>query len=387
MMRLVPPVAVPYGALRVAAAAFGLDARSVSSFARSLARSSGATYVALYGSGRATLSSFLEATRRSDRDEVVLPAYTCWSLPASVVRVGLRVRLIDVDPRTLVADLEAIRRVPLDRVAAIVLPHAFAYCGEVRAALAEVAHRDPEVLRIEDAAQAWPVDLSPAADALLLSFARGKPLPLGGGGALLRNSAVPNVMQSGSRGGWTAAFALTATALLARPAVYRIPRAFPFLGIGTTVYDPGFDVNTPFLRWQASLGLRLLPFLPEWNAARTRHATAILAGLGEARGWAVPLPARGEAPIRLPLLAPSAEGRIRAVAAFERRGISAATMYPAPLGSIPALRPHLANPGDPMPGAAEIASRLFTLPVYPTLSTKDVEHIARALGQIVAEIV
>jgi len=39
-----------------------------------------------------------------------------------------------------------------------------------------------------------------------------------------------------------------------------------------------------------------------------------------------------------------------------------------------------------MPGADEIAARLFTLPVYPTLSAKDVEHIARALGQIAAGI-
>ena len=386
MMRLVPPVAVPFGAMRVAATVFAFDSRSVSHFAQSLASSSGATLVALYGSGRAALSSLLEPTRRSDRDEVVLPAYTCWSVPAAVVRAGMRVRLIAVAPRTLVADREASRSVPLDRVAAIVLPHAFAYCGEVRNALAEVAFRDPDVLRIEDAAQAWPVDVSLAADALILSFARGKPLPLGGGGALLHRSTTPQEATAASPVGLGSALALTAAALLARPAVYRIPRAFPFLGIGTTVYDPDFDVNTPFLRWQASLGLRLLPLLPEWNAARTRHATAIRAGLGEARGWAVPLPARGEAPIRLPLLAPSAEGRVRAVAAFERQGISAATMYPAPLGSIPALRPHLANPGDPMPGADEIASRLFTLPVYPTLSVKDVEHIARTLEHVVAEI-
>jgi dTDP-4-amino-4,6-dideoxygalactose transaminase len=386
MIRLVPPLAVPYGAGRIAASLLFPEADGGAQFSRALARASGADVAVLFGSGRAALASFLGAARRPGRDEVLVPAYTCWSVPASVVRAGFRVRLIDVDPRTLVADLEVIRRVPLERVAAIVLPHAFAYCGEVRNALTEVAHRDLEVLRIEDAAQAWPVDLSPAADALILSFARGKPLPLGGGGALIRNSSVPNTSTSVSRGGWTAAFALTAVALLARPAVYRIPRAFPFLGIGTTVYDPGFDVSTPFLRWQASLGLRLLPLLPEWNAARTRHAAEILAGLGEARGWTVPLPARGEAPTRLPLLAPSVDGRARAVAAFERQGISAATMYPAPLGSIPELRPHLVNPGDPMPGTDEIASRLFTLPVYPTLSARDVEHIARTLGQISADI-
>ena len=383
-MRLVPPVAVPFGATRIAKSLLVSDKNDGMDFARALALASGADAVVLYGSGRAALTSFLGRARRTSRDEVVVPAYTCWSVPAAVVRAGMRVRLIDVDPQTLVVDLDAVRRTPLERVAAIVLPHAFAYCSEVRVALTEVLHRDPDVLRIEDAAQACPVDLTPAADALILSFARGKPLPLGGGGAVLCRSHAGPESPAASPVGLGSAFTLTAAALFAHPAVYRIPRAFPSLGIGTTVYDPGFDVSTPFFRWQASIGSRLFPLLPEWNAARKRNATAVLAGFGEAGGWIAPRPARGHPPIRLPLLAPSADSRARAAAAFERRGISAATMYPAALGSIPALRPHLANPGDPMPGAAEIASRLLTLPVYPTLSERDVEHIARTLTQVVA---
>jgi dTDP-4-amino-4,6-dideoxygalactose transaminase len=377
---------VPYGAGRVAANLFAFDAESIAGFTNSLASLSGANSVALHGSGRAALASFLEIARRTDRDEVVLPAYTCWSLPAAVVRTGHRVRLIDVDPRTLVVDLEAVGRVPLERVAAIVLPHAFANCGDVRDGLSEVARRDPNVLRIEDAAQAWPVEFSPAADALLLSFGRGKPLPLGGGGAMLQRTNAAPESPASPRGNLGSAVALTAVTLMARPAIYRIPRALPFLGIGTTVYDPGFDVSFPFPRWQAALGVRVLPFLPEWNEGRTRHAREVLAGFSETRGWTVPLPARGKAPIRLPLLAPSFEERARAMAAFEQRGISATPMYPAPLGAIPELRQHLVNPGEAMPGADEIASRLFTLPVYPTLAARDVGHIAKTLVEIAAGI-
>jgi dTDP-4-amino-4,6-dideoxygalactose transaminase len=39
-----------------------------------------------------------------------------------------------------------------------------------------------------------------------------------------------------------------------------------------------------------------------------------------------------------------------------------------------------------MPGADEIASRLFTLPVYPTLAARDVGHIAKTLVEIAAGI-
>jgi dTDP-4-amino-4,6-dideoxygalactose transaminase len=53
-------------------------------------------------------------------------------------------------------------------------------------------------------------------------------------------------------------------------------------------------------------------------------------------------------------------------------------MYPGSLADIPALRAHLANPGADFPGARAIASRLLTLPVYPTLTEPEVRRIAAA---------
>src|SRR5262249_25886987 len=53
-------------------------------------------------SGRAALTILLKVLREgSDRREVVIPAYTCFSVPSAVVRAGLTIRLCDVDPKTL----------------------------------------------------------------------------------------------------------------------------------------------------------------------------------------------------------------------------------------------------------------------------------------------
>src|SRR5690606_8611336 len=56
-------------------------------------------------SGRAAMTLILQSMRRAAgdprRQEVLIPAYTCYSVPASIARAGLRPRLIDVDPQTL----------------------------------------------------------------------------------------------------------------------------------------------------------------------------------------------------------------------------------------------------------------------------------------------
>ena len=62
----------------------------------------GARSTFLVSSGRAALTILLEALRRrSERREVVIPAYTCFSVASAIARAGLTIRLCDVDPVTL----------------------------------------------------------------------------------------------------------------------------------------------------------------------------------------------------------------------------------------------------------------------------------------------
>jgi dTDP-4-amino-4,6-dideoxygalactose transaminase len=56
-------------------------------------------------------------------------------------------------------------------------------------------------------------------------------------------------------------------------------------------------------------------------------------------------------------------------------------MYPGTLLDVPALRPHVVNADAPVPGARELADRLFTLPVYPALTAPEVERIGRAFAE------
>ena len=62
----------------------------------------GVQYVFWVTSGKAALALILSAlTQLSSRRKVVIPAYTCFSVPSAVVKSGLKVGLCDVEPATL----------------------------------------------------------------------------------------------------------------------------------------------------------------------------------------------------------------------------------------------------------------------------------------------
>ena len=68
--------------------------------------------------------AFLEASARTGRTEVVLPAYACFSIAAAAAAARMRIRLVDVDERGQI-DAGSLARLPLERAAAVVVCNLF----------------------------------------------------------------------------------------------------------------------------------------------------------------------------------------------------------------------------------------------------------------------
>jgi dTDP-4-amino-4,6-dideoxygalactose transaminase len=373
--RLIPPVAVPFGVGAIASSVLERAERAAAAFADQLAQRFVAREVALFGSGRAALAAVLAACRRAERDEVLMPAYTCWSVPAAAVRSGCRVRLYDVDPATFLAVEEPWREAG-KRVAAVVVADLLSAAPGSDAVLSSIEKHLPESLVVEDRAQSWPARAS-SRGVTLLSFGRGKPLPLGYGGALLASRRPLDVSGSPSRGaGLRDAAALAATVILGRPGLFRLPASIPMLGVGSTVFDPRFDDARPFREWQGRLGVHLLAGMDELVRGRSRHAAQLAETVAAVPGWKVGPWSDG--PLRLPVYAPSRPSRDGAIDVLRGLGVSASTLYPGTLLDIPELREQIAGAAEGFQGAREIADRLLTLPVYPTLTQADIEQIGRA---------
>lgn len=350
--------------------------------------------VTLHRSGREAMRVALtRAAARTGRHEVVIPAYTCFSVPAAAVAAGLRIRLADVDDRGRL-DPASIPPGALERASAVVACNLFGVpepLGPIRAR-AEPAG----ALVIDDAAQALGGASAEGpcggrGAPAVLSFGRGKPLSALGGGALLWPAAGPDgvAARESTPGGQAAVPALgaggRAAALLRalawnvarRPAVFGGLRRIPQLHIGETRFDPAFP-RGPIAPPSLAILLAVLPGLEELCAATARRVRALAERIPGGTGFE-PLVAgeeeQGGYP-RLVLRAPDAATRDRALRALADLG--ATGLYPTALDRIEALGPYLV-PGPAPRGAAELAARVLTLP-----APEDDRELDEATGRLAA---
>ena len=147
-------------------------------------------------SGSAALTlSLLSLKANSERTEVILPAYTCPSLVASVVKAGLTPVLCDLKPFSFQLDLKELSSKIGPKTLAVMAVHLFGIAEN----LAEIsALTKPQgVYLVEDAAQSFGnrIDgedstyMGLGGDLSVLSFGRGKPLSLQSGGVVIVNNA------------------------------------------------------------------------------------------------------------------------------------------------------------------------------------------------------
>lgn len=144
----------------------------------------------LTGAGRSALHAVVQATRRSARDEALLPGYTCVVVPNVFLHLGQPVRYVDLPAGGLNPSLAAWEAAIGPSTRWVVVPHNF---GQASDAVAELRRRHPQVLVIEDVAHAWGgtqpdgARLGTQGHAAFFSFEYSKCLSTGLGGALLVN--------------------------------------------------------------------------------------------------------------------------------------------------------------------------------------------------------
>jgi dTDP-4-amino-4,6-dideoxygalactose transaminase len=344
----------------------------------------------LVSSGRAALTILLWAMRTSSgrRREVVVPAYTCFSVASAVARAGLTLRLCDVDPETLDLDFRALAGLDLDRAVCIVPSGLYGIPGDL-VRLEALASRAGTRL-IDDAAQCMGAtqDGRPCGtfgDGGFFSLGRGKGITTMGGGILVtrHQDLIPSIEEqmralppvSMSQRAMAVGTSLLYTALL-RPSCYWLVDRIPFLGLGGSHFDPDFSI-TQLSGYQQGLADQVLPLLEAYNKVRRDHADHLRSELQAVPGITIPKPIRGTSPVylRLPILTRSEAHRSRLLKRLRAAGISASSSYPTPLGDIPGITRYLAAGQQRCPAAGSIARRIVTLPTHPGVTSRDIEQM------------
>lgn len=351
-----------------------------------------------HASGREAMRVALtRLAERSGRSEVAIPAYGCFSIPASVVAAGLKVRLVDVDEEGCLSP-EAVEQVPFDRVAAVVVGNLFGLPEPVAGLAARARAAGAAV--VDDAAQALGATATDGVvgargDVGILSFGRGKPLSaLGGGAAIWPRSErastpgrkdVEKSDEASDAVGRTRSARLSALVrglgydLSRRPAVLGLLANIPALEIGRTIFDAEFERGA-MPGSAVALAAALASELDRLNAARREVAHALAGRIRSGTEYRPLLERPGDCGVfpRLGLLAPSRERRDRALAALVALGATA--MYPTPMDAIRELAPHRIE-DRACPGAKHFCERLLTLPTHADLGPARAEAILEVLAR------
>jgi dTDP-4-amino-4,6-dideoxygalactose transaminase len=321
--------------------------------------------------------------------EVILPAYGCPDLVSAANYAGARPVLADLEHERPWMNLEQVRSMISPSTVAIIAA-GFLGIPERMDALGEIA-QDAGITLIEDSAQAFPAGNGGSGwsgDLVVLSFGRGKPVSLLGGGALLYKdqgfeSLLPDIDRERAGLFHDVSFRLYAALYnrLISPRIFWMLEQMPFLHFGETRYQP---LET--LRAMDDARLAVLPvnarnYLSRgrWREVAVHQKVVQAAGTDE---QVIDLPAVCCQPgkhhlLRYPLLV-DAGRRSTVIDCLSRKHLGASVMYPAILPELPGIPAGLADPAA-FPAARDFASRLITLPVHEQVREKDISMAASCL--------
>ncbi|MGI6386308.1 MAG: DegT/DnrJ/EryC1/StrS family aminotransferase [Desulfomonilia bacterium] len=333
----------------------------------------------LGNSGRALMTLLLQALKKADtgnRNEVLIPAYTCYSVAASVVKAGLKISVYDLDPQTLRPDADSLKNAAGNKTLAIVYQHLFGI-PQPREDFDDISI-EHSIPLIEDAAQGLggflnSKPLGALGDFSIFSFGRGKPLPIGTGGALTgKKHALDTIPTPSSAKGRGQLITSAAVQALSHPLLYGIMEKLP-LGLGKTVFDPGFALSGMPAAMKM-LAKSSLAGLESFNAHRRAIAGVYQSGLDSTHTVEEQAGA-GPVYTRFPFFA----GPKRISPQLYRLGVR--RMYPEAIAAEPVIKTYLANPGQPAPGAKQIARNLITLPTHSRITLPIARKILAVLQE------
>ncbi|GAB1342509.1 DegT/DnrJ/EryC1/StrS family aminotransferase [Gemmatimonas sp.] len=338
----------------------------------------------LTDSGTTALTlALLESARDGAERIVALPAYCCPDLATAAVGAGSRIRLYDVNPRTLEPDWESVHACLQQGATQLVIAHLLGRIADMQEAHRLAASFGATV--IEDAAQGAGgardgVPSGALADYSVMSFGRGKGLNAGGGGALTvrRGASFRPFAPLREQGRLRAAKALAAavaTEFLSQPIVYGIPAQLPFLRVGETVYHEPSAGALPSTATVIFMH-EALAHETTWLARRQgmeawyeQGLNSVSHALFERSG-----PSMTSGALRFPFRASPA-----AVSHLVRFGV--VRYYPRTLAEYPAFAQHVLPTIGTLSGAKELASLLHTAPTHHLLSEADRTEL---LGQLIS---
>lgn len=359
----------------------------------------GCEHLLYLSSGRAAQWVALKALSRlmPDRNEVIIPAYSCPSVVSATLKAGLRPVLCDINLQDFGFLHEELEKTVNARTLAVIVVHLYGY--PVRIDPIQKLCRENNTYLVEDAAQAFgntfrehpDMKLGLAGDAGFFSFGRGKPLNIMHGGLLTTKSAdiykEADSIYTGLNGcsqfqNVKYSLSLGLYSLFSTPYLYWLPQMLPILNLGGTEFESEFTI-TRGLGVAASLASVMTENIEEEKNVRQENAKWYSDHLRDV--------CAGEGPdvcectcLRYPLLIFDAAKRTKILDRLVSKGTGATGSYPTPLNELPGLKDVLKD-NTRYENAGIMSESIITLPVHSRVTERDRENIVNIIKQVLDE--
>lgn len=347
----------------------------------------------LVSSGKAALTITLKALKEiyPERDEVLIPAYNCFSVPSAITRAGLKIRLCDVDDTTLDYNYDQLSEIlntsntTTKKLLAVIPTHLFGLPANITRLREHIT--DPKITVIEDAAQAMGgvsngKKLGTLGDVSFFSLGRGKAFSTVEGGIILTDRAdiaekIRDQFAAVSNYSFIEQLKLLINSLLLiifqRPSFFWFPKSLPFLRVGDTIYDPRFSIKK-MSSFQAGLAHNWQNKLMDFIKIRKKNILFYnrIQFIGFTRRYQQASP---PGLIRFPVAISDTNIRESIIFDSDKRGLGVMGTYPDSINRITELRNQFQNQSFPV--SSEMCEKMLTLPTHPMALEKDLFKITK----------
>jgi dTDP-4-amino-4,6-dideoxygalactose transaminase len=326
-----------------------------------------------------------------NKDEVIIPAYTCFTVPSAIAKAGLKIKLCDISLETLDLDVEKLSRLINENTLAVLPVYHFGLAHPI-SDIIDIC-REKKVFVIEDVAQGMGAKfrnqfLGTFGDLGFFSLGRGKNLTtIEGGIILIQDEEISSLLKKelsnlrkspGIEFFWKTLI----YRIFLSPYLFWVPERIPALKLGESEFSLDFDLFS-LSEYQAKLGTSLLPRLEEINQARIKNASYLISGLKDFDGISLfPLPAEAYSVyLRLPILFKDSSEREKVFQSLKKKNLGASKMYPTSLDKIPGIEKYLVPRSDEFSKSHLVEKTILTLPTHQYLKETDLQKIIKVIKE------
>ena len=319
---------------------------------------------------------------RSDKREVILPAYTAGSLVVAVKKADLKPVLCDINMNDFNMDYGQLEKVVSDQTLCIVGVHMF---GVLDANIDKLKNKYPDCFIIEDSCQSMGGRISnqlvsESADVSLFSFNKGKNISTFGGGCIATDNL--DLVQKISKKtdqlkrvsvleSFMIFIKMIILSIVVNPLVYGM--LYPLISRFKDTKPPEGILIKDYSNLQAVAVLVQLEAMDDWSSKRWDNVRQFSNGLKNQDDLILPAIKAKTKPAfnRMPIVFKDLKKKEKAEKILDKHGFETSRMYSRPLHKMF----DIGYKPDDFPNANYFAEHVLTIPCHPLLSKNDIQKI------------